>query len=376
MNILFVDNSPWWGGAEKCLNSYIKRNALNYFNVKICFPFPMQHQEQYLIDTDMVMYRNKKISPLMAEYYKNPIKGLDRLNKIVRAKQLKNIVYIEKPDIVYFNLFRNRDLWDIIEVKKQGCKVVLHVRNLYHQAKYKKEILDLADLIIGTSQIVCNEVKDTGTKTKIVCIYDGVNAHEPVKINQSNLRKEYGVNSNHIVALFPAIIDPRKGQDLAIEAFLQVADRLPNLVLMIIGGCDKIFNDYGNKIKEMASRNKDRIKLLGHQTDVGKFYSIADYTLALSHDGEAYGLVPIESALHKLPIIATKAGATPELIVDNETGIMVTPGSLDDVCTAMIRMHDSCIREKFGEEAFKRIAHNFSLESGLIKLNNELKKIL
>ncbi|WP_305818588.1 hypothetical protein [Photobacterium leiognathi] len=155
--VLFIDNSPWWGGAEACLNTYTKDGSLKDFDVEICFLFPLEHQSQY--EASKKTYRYSQCLYFMPEFYNRPIKGLDRLNKYLRAKKLKEILQKSKPDIVYLNLYRNRDIWDIKIIKEYGCKVVFHIRNLYHQAKYNIDILNQADLIIGTSKYVCDEIE-------------------------------------------------------------------------------------------------------------------------------------------------------------------------------------------------------------------------
>jgi glycosyltransferase involved in cell wall biosynthesis len=376
MKILYIDNSQWWGGAEECLKRYLHDPAVANWEMKVCGPYPAEHLAQYEIDSKQFIYRNPKVTKWMPEAYGKAPKGLDRINKIIRSRQLRRILKSEKPHVVYFNLLRFRDIWDIREARKLGCKIVLHIRNLFHQAGYSKELLDLADLVLCTSNIVCEQVRDTGTKTNVICIYDGLDSEIVVSNERDLIRQQLNIPKASVVALFPAVIEPRKGQDLAVEAFRLLASDFPNSLLVIAGGCNDNFIEYAEKLKGMVNECPESIKLLGHQKDMSKLYSIADYVLALSHDGEAYGLVPVEAGQYHLPVIATRAGATPELVVDKETGFLVKPGNVPEVVEAIQLMQNEKLRNTLGEAAFKRVRTHFDLKEGLRQLRVAVENIL
>ncbi|WP_305818589.1 glycosyltransferase family 4 protein [Photobacterium leiognathi] len=146
----------------------------------------------------------------------------------------------------------------------------------------------------------------TGYKNKIVNLYDSVNFQSIPIEYKSQIRSEYGFSQDDIIGVFPAIIDPRKGQDSAIKAFKKLLRKYPNARLLIVGGCNKIFTDYENKLLDLMKGFEKNIFYLGHQKNINQIYRIADYVLALSHDGEAYGLVLIEAGLCKLPSNSNK----------------------------------------------------------------------
>lgn len=376
MKVLYIDNSQWWGGAEECLKRYLHDQEATDWEVKVCAPYPSEHLVQYEIDSEQFVYRNPKLAKWMPEAYVKAPKGLDRFNKIVRSRQLARILQSEKPDIIYFNLLRFRDIWDIKQARKMGCKIVLHIRNLFHQAGYSKELLDMADLVVGTSNIVCEQARNTGTTTKIIRIYDGLDSEIKASYDRELVRQQLNIPKGSLIALFPAVIEPRKGQDLAIEAFRLMASDYPHSLLVIAGGSNDSFKDYAKKLNEMLNDSPACVRLLGHQKDMNKLYSIADYVLALSHDGEAYGLVPVEAGQYHLPVIATRAGATPELVVDKETGFLVKPGNLQEVVEAVHLMHDEKLRNSMGEAAFKRVRTQFDLKEGLHQLRVAINDIL
>ena len=70
----------------------------------------------------------------------------------------------------------------------------------------------------------------------------------------------------------------------------------------------------------------ERVTLVGEraEADVAPFYDRADvFVLASYHEG--YGMVLTEALARGLPVIATRAGATPDTVPD-DAGLLVPPG--------------------------------------------------
>ncbi len=50
---------------------------------------------------------------------------------------------------------------------------------------------------------------------------------------------------------------------------------------------------------------------------------------------EGFGIVLLEAMLARLPIVATRASAVPEVVADGETGLLVEPGDVDAFAAAL-----------------------------------------
>ncbi len=71
--------------------------------------------------------------------------------------------------------------------------------------------------------------------------------------------------------------------------------------------------------------------------------------------GEAFGMVYQEAAAAGLPAIGTRLNAVPEIVADTVTGVLVTPGSVDELATAMTRLVDDAeLRYRMGQAARER----------------------
>jgi starch synthase len=71
---------------------------------------------------------------------------------------------------------------------------------------------------------------------------------------------------------------------------------------------------------------------------------------------EAFGLVFQEAAAAGLPAIGTRHNAVPEIIADGVTGLLVTPGSADEIAAALDRLIGSAeLRLDMGRAARRKI---------------------
>ncbi len=69
----------------------------------------------------------------------------------------------------------------------------------------------------------------------------------------------------------------------------------------------------------------------------------------------------LEAMLAGIPIVATRAGAVPELIEDGKHGLLVQPGSATALNEALLKMSDaSTNRQKYGNRARERVLTGFA----------------
>jgi glycosyltransferase involved in cell wall biosynthesis len=86
------------------------------------------------------------------------------------------------------------------------------------------------------------------------------------------------------------------------------------------------------------------------------------FTVVPSLLPETFGLVALETAAAGKPIVASRIGGLPDVVVDGETGLLVTPASREELTAAMRRLlADEGLRARIGEAAHRRAAE-FSAE--------------
>lgn len=121
---------------------------------------------------------------------------------------------------------------------------------------------------------------------------------------------------------------------------------------------------------------EDRIEWLGPraQADVLECYRQSDIFVLPSRiapDGDRDGLpnVLMEAQSQDLPCISTAIAGIPELIVDGETGVLVPPGDVDALSTALARLAcDEPERVRLGRAGQLRVRSRFTHDAGIDRI--------
>ena len=106
----------------------------------------------------------------------------------------------------------------------------------------------------------------------------------------------------------------------------------------------------------------DRVTLTGRipRDELVRLYNSCEVFVSPSLY-EGFGLPAAEAMACGAPVVATTAGAFPEVIEDGQSGLLVPPRDAPALADAIERlMKDSYVRRKLGQEARRRISEHFS----------------
>ncbi len=162
-------------------------------------------------------------------------------------------------------------------------------------------------------------------------------------------------------------IAPVKDVKTMIQAFAFAHKQMPNLHLWLMGPTDEE--------PEYAQECYEQVDMLGLEDitftgriDVRDYLGRMDMTI-LTSISEGQPLTILESfAAHK-PVIATDVGNCRELIYGNDdgigpAGILTHIMSLQEITSAILNLaRDSQLREKMGENGYKRVTSQFKIEN-------------
>ncbi len=155
-----------------------------------------------------------------------------------------------------------------------------------------------------------------------------------------------------------AELHPIKGLDTLIEAFEHFVCDFPQSELVIIGEG----NERGTLERQIQLEGvSGRVHLLGHISEAAKYLSALDvFVLPSRSEGLAYVL--LEAGLASLPVVATRVGGIPEVIIDTETGLLVPYGNREALTEAFATLaKDSELRRTLGSALHTKITNGFSL---------------
>jgi glycosyltransferase involved in cell wall biosynthesis len=187
------------------------------------------------------------------------------------------------------------------------------------------------------------------------------------------LRKHHGISENQVVIGVVGRLDPGKGQDVFLEALSRVSNS-ENVLGLLIG--EETYSESGFRavLDKLIQKwqLQDKVRFLNFITNPLELYPMLD-VLVLPSRKETFGKVLIEAMAFGLPVIATKAGGVPEIVVDNETGILVSANDPISLANVIDRLSlDQELRIKLGQKGRERAVAQYQLSDHLDKLEDLL----
>ncbi len=147
-------------------------------------------------------------------------------------------------------------------------------------------------------------------------------------------RNELGIKDDEFAIGMIARLDPIKDHNTLIRAFKIVCENYSNIKLFLAGK-GPLYNDIKALIDSLGLSEK--AILLGYYEDLYGLLNALDLYILSSHL-ESAPLGVMEAMAAELPVIATNAGGTGEIIVDGKDGYLVPPRDSKKMAEAIIRV--------------------------------------
>ncbi len=210
----------------------------------------------------------------------------------------------------------------------------------------------LPHCVTTVSQYVRRQLIERGVPAgRVESIYTPVVLHAPVE--HSTLREELALDEADIVVGCVAVLRPNKGHRELIAAIAPLMAQHPRLHLVIVGGGSPVYEQLVELIGEM--KLSSRIHLLGMRRDVPNLLAGFDL-FCLPTRQEAMGTAFVEAAASGLPVIGTDVGGVGEMLVHNQTGILVPLDDLEALRAALAKLIENPqLRVKMGQAGKDRI---------------------
>ncbi|BAY96481.1 group 1 glycosyl transferase [Tolypothrix tenuis PCC 7101] len=161
-------------------------------------------------------------------------------------------------------------------------------------------------------------------------------------------------NSNQLNLVFCGRVGKRKGAFDLIEAFAKLPDSQKAHTKLILAGDGEI-----SKAQELADNLNltEKVTFLGwiNAKQMNELLSQANIFVLPSYN-EGLPMAILEAMGWGLPIIATPVGGIPELVVNQQNGLLVTPGNIQELSQAIeLLVADESLRLALGKVARKNV---------------------
>ncbi len=186
--------------------------------------------------------------------------------------------------------------------------------------------------VIVPSKAAATAFIEAGGRSDLVEIVPNGLVLPPEARTPAELRRSLELPMRPLVGVFSRLAR-WKGQHVLLEALAA----LPDVGCIVVG--DALFGEqaYAAELKQMvlARGLADRVHFLGHRNDVPKLMMAVDAMVHPSIDPEPFGRTLVEAMLAGVPVIATDAGAAPDILEGGRAGTLVPPNDAQALARAI-----------------------------------------
>lgn len=174
-------------------------------------------------------------------------------------------------------------------------------------------------------------------------------------------RKKHHLEQAKLLAIAGRLHE-QKGVQQLFRALARVAERFPEVRLMVMGHRDVYDREFATAALELGVA--ERIAPVGwlDGNELACAYAATDVFVTPSICFDTFGLVNLEAMEHSRPVVATAFGGSPEVVLDGETGRVVNPFDTEALAAAIVGLlEDPKLAARMGEAGRLRLLERFQI---------------
>lgn len=187
--------------------------------------------------------------------------------------------------------------------------------------------------------------------------------------NKKESQEFFGISTTTLQCAFIGRVTQIKRPDRFLDVVTEIKRRGVELVFFMAGDGDLL-----DSCRERIVREDLPVKVLGWQSDIEKVLSVADLVV-LTSDNEGTPLSLIQAGMAGLPVVTTRVGSVPEVVIHGTTGI-ITSSEVQEIADVLEKLANSNdLRGQMGAAAKEFTLANFGVKR-LVHDHEELYKKL
>jgi glycosyltransferase involved in cell wall biosynthesis len=186
-------------------------------------------------------------------------------------------------------------------------------------------------------------------------------------------KRELGLQCDRVVIGGVGRLSPEKGFDVLLHALAHLRARGADVELLLVGE--------GEQRATLAALAdslgfRDRVSLTGFQGDPRRCYEAMDL-FVLSSLREGLPNVVLEAMAMEVPVVATRIAGVPCLIEEGQNGLLVEPGSAEELAAAILRLiEDNGLRERLRQQGRHTTETRYSFRNRMRKIAAVFDEVL
>jgi glycosyltransferase involved in cell wall biosynthesis len=194
---------------------------------------------------------------------------------------------------------------------------------------------------------------------RAVTVHEGIDLQRVAAAPAADLHAEFWLPRDSPIVGNVAALVPHKGQRHLIDAAALVVQKVPD-ARFIIAGEGELRESLERHIKDLALEK--HVLLAGFRPDALSVHKGFDI-FVMSSVTEGLGTSLLDAMACGRPVVATTAGGIPEVVVHNQTGILVPPRDHDGLARALVALlRDERAQEVLGAGGLLRVREKFTAE--------------
>lgn len=284
------------------------------------------------------------VHTLLTDGPANYLKGVLRLRRLFAQQRF---------DVVNTNSRRDTMLAGVA-ARWAGVPLVVRSRHLAKRVGSLLSYTIVPNSVIACSEYVRNHLIERGAKPDMVkVVYPGVDLMNWP--HGSRLREELRLAANDIVIVCVAVMREQKGHRVLLEAVEPLIRARPNVHLVLVGSGSPLMQKLQTQVEQYGLAK--RVHFMGTRTDVPQILNGSDI-FALATENEATGTVFLEAQASGLPVVGTRVGGVPEMMIENESGFLFSLKDVSMLSAQLQKLVDNPeLRHRMGEKG-KRFVHD------------------
>lgn len=327
-----------------------------------CFPDEPSPGVRALLD---VPHASVETAP---QVFASRVRGLHAFDRLVKRY---------RPRIVHFQLVDVMNLcpW---AARLRGVESVFFTDHNSRQEGYVIQPAPLYKRLLGrlaslpTTRVMCvtdyvhrcastRGMIDPARCTRLYSSVDGERA--AAASAGAGFRQRWGISQDALVVIQVSSIIPEKGLPDLIAAARTVVSQMPSVHFVLVGEGDQQ-PEYERLVGDLGIADHFTFTGLCADPFTEGAFAAADIVCQVSRFEEAFGWSIVEGMAHGKPLVATRAGGIPELVLDGETGFLVNRRDPAALASRIIELGlGSGLRARMGNAGRHRALSVFSLQS-------------
>jgi len=369
MRIAYADHAVDIGGAEKSLTDLIARLDCS------------RYEPTLLCAADAKWLEGARLEGVTIERVFGAGGVLDRKRDDLAPGLLSNARTVRQamplvfrlwrtirrlgPDIVHTNTLKTHLLAGAA-ARFAGRRLIWHLRDILEEGNARKLLLRAArrlrPKVIAISEAVRRSLG--GAEVDVVVVYNGtdLSAFRPSPRREA-LRAALGLQPEEVAISIVGRLTPWKGHRELLRAFAEVVREEPRTRLLVVGEVAFWEDTYETELRNLAEELgiASLVQWLGFRSDVPDILAATDI-FALPSIDEPFGRAVVEAMAVQLPVIGTRSGGVPEIVVEGKTGLLVPPGDQRELAAALVRLaRDAELRRSMGQAGRARATDLFDV---------------